>query len=489
MKLSAAFASATNRFDLPDGIYHERDLSAPGVGAYDVSDSAASAPSNVGPAAGMARPNTLQGERFAGKDSIYGSSTPGTATPGVGEYNNATTGVVRGGGASSVFKDETDRFTRHDSFYLQPFVHDGSCGHEAAASLTALSFAKDSTFESATNRFDMPGSYLTNRDPSAPPVGSYELANADAATQAARVRGAVKLQAAIRRRQSRGIFAQIEAEASQKPGPGQYAPTLQPELRRTRMGRLGAEPNHGDAALFMSTLETLDEVSAVLAEVDLNHKPASTVEPPPSVSEQGSPQEPTAPAITSEEAPVAPSPAMQMPGSMKVPAEAAYEPFTFEMDETALASSPVVVPIREPPKGMRLSKVVSLDTWLGLEEEDDVPPPSANRPSVLAAANAEIAHAPETPGAISQFEILPYEEDEEDDAGREPEEDAADGDWLFSQLERIATPAKGQAQKPQTPAVFREDYFSDGVWDLDGLRSDLALYMQDEAVAPPDGAP
>ena len=54
--------------------------------------------------------------------------------------------------------------------------------------------------------------------------------------------------------------------------------------------------------------------------------------------------------------------------------------------------------------------------------------------------------------------------------------DAADGDWLFSQLDRISS---------QTPSrVAREDYFDKKAgWDLDGLRSDLAVYMQAESVA------
>ena len=45
-----------------------------------------------------------------------------------------------------------------------------------------------------------------------------------------------------------------------------------------------------------------------------------------------------------------------------------------------------------------------------------------------------------------------------------------DGEWLFSQLERICS---------DEGIVSKDDYFSeaDG-WDMEGLRSDLRLYMK-----------
>ena len=44
---------------------------------------------------------------------------------------------------------------------------------------------------------------------------------------------------------------------------------------------------------------------------------------------------------------------------------------------------------------------------------------------------------------------------------------SGDGDWLFSQLERIC--ADG--------TIAKDDYHDDeSGWDLEGLRSDLALY-------------
>ena len=46
----------------------------------------------------------------------------------------------------------------------------------------------------------------------------------------------------------------------------------------------------------------------------------------------------------------------------------------------------------------------------------------------------------------------------------------ADGEWLFSQLERIS----------EIGVVSREDYYTDEAgWDLEGLRSDLRIHMNE----------
>ena len=131
----------------------------------------------------------------------------------------------------------------------------------------------------------------------------------------------------------------------------------------------------------------------------------------------------------------------------------------FSLDENELAASPVV---REPPKGQRLSKVVSLDTWLGEsddEDDEDAPPPP-----------------PPTSTIWGPLEPIGTIDEEENESGRQSLQsvlsDAADGDWLFSQLERMMS----------TSEVTKEDYWTeDGGWDLDGLREDIKLYMKQGA--------
>ena len=75
------------------------------------------------------------------------------------------------------------------------------------------------------------GRALRSRPHASPPVAPLPISggrepNPDphvgAAGTEAKVRGAVKLQKAIRRRQSRGIFAQIELNAREVPSPGKY---------------------------------------------------------------------------------------------------------------------------------------------------------------------------------------------------------------------------------------------------------------------------
>jgi len=548
-KSSAVFASATNRFEGIGAVYTERDLSAPAVGTY--STEAAVAQPSAGTTAGFRAPSTAAGERFAGVTSIYGSTTPGKATPGVGEYtpNKRAGGGGDGAAAGTTagFKDETDRFARHDGIYAHAvsaaaaanpippsaspaqlgvvfglpsvpsassdlpardqttaafkdtgsrFETIGSVYHASASAATPgvgtytmdakstdLSFAKSSTFESSTDRFTLPlGVYTDTPGADSPAVSAYEAATAHAATQAARVRGAVKLQAAIRRRQSRGIFSDIEAEAAQKPGPVEYDPELLPRLAKTKLPAPKAAATSSlsemelaqaaNLALLASTLETLDEATAALASLSVSAPAPATsndakeevkeAQVAPAPEEQASP--PASPlrsgSMLGELSSCSP---MQMPSAMKVPAEASYlpSPAAYErlssapllpalprlsVDADELAESPVV---REPPKG-RLSRVVSLDMWLAEMSDDDT---SSELPSVREEGEADAATG----------------------AAAAPEEGAEDqdGDWLFSQLERIA----------EEGVVAKEDYYSpeDG-WDLEGLRSDLALYAAVEVL-------
>eukprot|EP00966_Prymnesium_polylepis_P251775 5820585-Prymnesium_polylepis.1 len=88
---------------------------------------------------------------------------------------------------------------------------------ERAVNAPANPATPSATYASATDRFTLPGGMHEAK--STPGVGQYD---ADAKGMERRVIGAVKLQKAIRRRQSRGIFAQIELNAREVPSPGKY---------------------------------------------------------------------------------------------------------------------------------------------------------------------------------------------------------------------------------------------------------------------------
>ena len=530
-------------------------------------------------------PCTKAGERLAGLSSIYGSSTPGMATPGVGEYNvDKGAAAVSLHGESAIFKDETDRFLRHDGIYAQAVASTASSNplppsaspatlaralglpgfatnandlplrdqttaafrgnddrfedrwsvyHANTSGMTPgvgtyttdgtssdLSFTKDSSFASSTDRFLLPhGVYTDQPGGESPAVGVYEASKAYEATQAARVRGAVKLQAAVRRRQSRGIFAQIEAEACQVPAPGHYAPELLPQLAKPKRPA-PSEKQMADAAakaLLASTLDTLEEATAALeslAVVDEERSPATessaTVGGADAAEEKeqqaATPASPPMSPLRSGSmlGPIAASP-VQMPSAMKVPAEAAYVPSPaayqslasapilprLSADADELAASPVV---REPPRG-RLSRIVSLDTWLAEMSDDgeDSQMPSMREEEEWIAS----------PGGLK---VKTTVKDETDNVVAEDE--AEDGDWLFSQLERICDVSTHSCHAPQTlppdmtcclslplhsamtigcvfvqhaslqaGTVMREDYYDeDSGWDIEGMRSDLALY-------------
>ena len=80
--------------------------------------------------------------------------------------------------------------------------------------------AFSSTFASSTNRFagKTPGSLYGAAAAGVPDAGEYNPVTAD------KIKGVVKLQAVVRRRQSRGIFAMQEKLARQVTSPGKYEP-------------------------------------------------------------------------------------------------------------------------------------------------------------------------------------------------------------------------------------------------------------------------
>ena len=146
------------------------------------------------------------------------------------------------------------------------------------------------------------------------------------------------------------------------------------------------------------------------------------------------------------------------------------------------------MPRPRPPSASMLARAVSLDIVLADLDEAAGAAGIPVAPEEAAAAagatpfitifedgggyvpfNASPEYAEYVPfRASSACEKEAEEEYEEAEAARRASH-SSDGEWLFSQLERIA----GAAQ------VSAEDYRDDeGGWDVDGLRSDLQIHME-----------
>ena len=159
-----------------------------------------------------------KGDRFGGYNSMY-------AAPG--SIHAAPLSPSRGNSMSSTpRKKSTKEATPVADRYATPSERLG----------TPSKPKPSSTFTSATDRFALPGSLYTSAKTATPGVGSYTPAEL-----AAKVQGAVKLQAAVRRRQSRGAFAHLFTT----PGVGEY------DLARKVEGGDGASSK--PSAVFRST--------------------------------------------------------------------------------------------------------------------------------------------------------------------------------------------------------------------------------------------
>ena len=176
-------------------------LASPAPNAYQRSE-VETKPQHDGPSAAFAKAAFVEraANRFDGVGSIYDRGSA-NATPGVGAYDDHAAAAAAAAGAAAA-------------------------GESCAAG--------QSTFVSRTDRFALPNSHYSAAAAAAPGVGVYDVAEADEKTQRLNA-CAVKLQAAIRRRQSRGIFAQLEKEARLVPAPGQYGPDIVPPPPPPRM--------------------------------------------------------------------------------------------------------------------------------------------------------------------------------------------------------------------------------------------------------------
>lgn len=495
VKLDPVFSSATDRFNLPTSVY-AKSTETPGVGAYVLSDEALAARVRgaVKLQAAVRRRQSrgiFASERFTGHGTIHESSTHrrGSAVPGVGEYSPTEPRErQKGGGAVSAFKGgHEDRFARYDSIYVTsasedhclqpPPTHQPSWATAAARTPTLPKRDEPSAaFASAANgghvdRFNTPGSiYHASQIAATPGVGAYDItgermkdngakevlhldkklassamasstdrfgtllpgsvyysAHTDApgvntydvpdSGMAARVRGVVRLQAAIRRRQSLGVAKQQKQQKQQK------------EPKQSKHEQATCP----DVAVPMPTPDTSPTPCAICSDVHAGVL-RQVLETMPTIEEA--------------------------PTTVITQDEEAYVPFA--PAETVAQSSSLVHGKSIP----RLSHVVSLDAMLGdLDGDDDVSSDPEAAESLALKAEEEAQEAVAAEEARTAAVALALEAEAEDEA---EEEDAADGEWLFSQLQRIS---------PEV--VDRADYYSEsGGWDLMGLRSDLAIYME-----------
>ena len=126
--------------------------------------------------------------RFSGHGSIY------NATAGLAPLSNTTPSKQQSSSLSQRYATPAERMA-------------GSTPTRALSS----------TFASSTNRFSGKTSLYGAAAASVPGAGDY-----NPVPTTAHIKGVVKLQAVIRRRQSRGIFAAQEKLARQMPSPGRY---------------------------------------------------------------------------------------------------------------------------------------------------------------------------------------------------------------------------------------------------------------------------
>ena len=208
-KQDATFASSASRFEGSRSIYAAGAANVPAAGEYD-----AHRPKLEEPIASAA----FQGatDRFGGPDSLYAAS----AAPGVGTYAPPLEAVSETK-QDATFASSTDRFASKTPGSVYAASAAPAVGTYAPPLDVVSETKQDSTFTSATDRFagKTMGSVYGAVAANVPAGGEY-----DPEEPQPFVAGVIRLQQAIRRRQSRGIFAAREAVAREVPSPGKYAP-------------------------------------------------------------------------------------------------------------------------------------------------------------------------------------------------------------------------------------------------------------------------
>lgn len=249
---TSTFTSQTNRFALPGGVYIQSAAPPPGTYEpkkldrgmavsmvqklvrrrqsrgifadvikrasempsplrYETAPSAMAAASAGGPPAPWSRGTR---GRFEGHDTVYAKEP----TPGIGEYEtNVSSSASKSTAPSASFQSVQGRFEGPGNVYeKEPTPGVGSyesTAHEHAKSVSIK--PTSSIFTSQTDRFALPGGVYAMS--AAPPPGTYNV------PREATVKGAVSmLQQMVRRRQSRGIWADAIKHAAEIPCSTQY---------------------------------------------------------------------------------------------------------------------------------------------------------------------------------------------------------------------------------------------------------------------------
>jgi len=203
----AANRSTAARFDGPGSHFHKPD--GPEAGDYNPQR-----PVDVVINRSLQKPSAMfqaAANRFNSHDSHYAISD----APAVGTYQTEQSLDDRSMKSSkhiaSFAANHIDRFGGHEShFKMSEAPGVGAYDTTALKCKDPVSMSKmSSTMASNTNRFSSHDSHF--KVSQAPAVGLY-TPNDDV-----RIKGATKLQRSIRRRQSRGIFASMEARARNMP--------------------------------------------------------------------------------------------------------------------------------------------------------------------------------------------------------------------------------------------------------------------------------
>ena len=385
---------------------------------------------------------------------------------------------------SAAFQGAADRFGGPHSLYsasdapgpgrYAPDDDAATPGSEAWTASRGLAGAQQSTFASGTDRFagTTPGSLYGAAAASVPSAGEYNPEMND------KIKGLVKLQACVRRRLSRGIFAEREKVAAEVPAPGEHQ-----AYQGGDAAFVGGSFGRGPERFLQGSIYTASEIdmASTVKWSDVQHAALKAPPPPAAGKAEGPPR--------------------YSEGGTAV---GVYEELDTQLNSTFLIEK----------REAELCEIGSLKEIEGAEEaaflaeEAEAAAAVAKEAEAKAeaeaeeAADAEAAEAVEaaaistnsTSSSLSSLsslssissitgvtvgsstadalallrlsEVVAAEEEEE-----EEEEEVEEGEAIFAQLLLVARGA----------SVSRDDYYSlEEGWDLMGLSSDLEIFSSQD---------
>ena len=389
---------------------------------------------------------------------------------------------------SAAFQGAADRFGGPNSLYsasdapgpgrYAPDDAAATPGSEAWTASRGLAGAQQSTFASGTDRFagTTPGSLYGAAAASVPSAGEYNPEMND------KIKGLVKLQACVRRRLSRGIFAEREKVAAEVPAPGEHQ-----AYQGGDAAFVGGSFGRGPERFLQGSIYTASEIdmASTVKWSDVQHAALKAPPPPPAGKAEG--------------------PLRYSEGGTAV---GVYEELDTQLNSTFLIEK----------REAELCEIGSLKEIEGAEEaaflaeEAEAAAAVAKEAEAKAeaeaeeAADAEAAEAVEaaavstnsTSSTLSSLsslssissitgvtvgsstadalallrlsEVVAVAEEEEEKE-EEEEEKVEEGEAIFAQLLLVARGA----------SVSRDDYYSvEEGWDLMGLSSDLEIFSSQD---------